>query len=329
MDILIKNQEVVRSILNNDKVFSVNRLHQRQDLDNVADSKCPIKILAHLGQGKERSKHERIYSNIQNLKSMDVEFIEEQWKAFLVELKNELSAGEWVKCRERFMIILRESFLWLYKITSEKAAVLEQLSALLQEYLCSSTSQDYSHELRLIASKLTDVVPIHMTGSLTKLETEDAAINLGFLYFAAMDNTTSSLLATAHLQCQGMYDNGYNFKDFSYEQVAKLCQPSVRIITRFCLEDNEIKGQQFSKGDRIILSLIPSNSSLNKHPRDNLMFGSGIHSCPGKKLVLLHTRCLVYGLHQLRQEIHIESHGSLTKNPYLAGLEELTITRKN
>lgn len=329
MDILIKNQEVVRSILNNDKVFSVNRLHRRQDLDNLAASKCPIRILAHLGQGKERSKHERIYSNIQNLKSIHVAFIEKQWEAFLMELTNELSAGEWVKCRERFMIILRESFLRVYKIKSEKAAVLEQLSALLQKYLCSPTNQDYGYELRSIASELTDAIPIHMTGSLTKLETEDAAINLGFLYFAAMDNTTSSLLATAHLQCQGAYDNDYDFNEFSYEQVAKLCQPSVRIITRFCLEDIEIKGQQFNKGDRIILSLIPSNSSLNKHPKGNLMFGSGIHSCPGRKLVLLHTRCLVYGLHQLRQEIPIESHGSSTKNPYLAGLEELTITRKH
>ena len=327
VDILVKNPEIIRTILNNEKVFSVNRLHHRSEIGNAAVSKCPIKILAHLGQGKERTKHEGIYSEVKNLNNIHVEFIEKQWEISLMELAHKLRAGESVKCRGRFMTILRESFLMLYKIKPEKVADLDQLSFLLQQYLSNPNGQDYNDALRSIASELTDAVPMHMTSSLTKLEIEDAAINLGFLFFAAIDNTASSLLATAHLQCRGAYDSDLNFKDFSYELAAKICQPSVRIITRFCLEDIEIKGQRLSKGDRTILALIPTDSSLNKHPKADLMFGAGIHTCPGRKLVLLHTRCLVKGLHQLRQEINIESHASSTKNPYLAGLEELTIKR--
>lgn len=328
MDVLVKNPETIRGILHDDQVFSVERNPARVGNNNKLDAaKCPVKVLAHLGQGLARQRQETLYHEVKHLNSQNIEFIEKQWDDELNKIADQLTRASVVYCRERFIAILRQSFMHIYSIEPQKIFVLEELSLLLQDYLSGAVDKDYSSELRAKASELIQAVPITMRESLSREEVEDAAINLGFLYFAAIDNTVSSLLTTAHFQCKGLFDYGIDFRDLSLDSLARICQPSVRIIARFCVQDTEINGQVFYKGDRAILSLMPTEIPLKTSSKEDLMFGSGIHICPGRKLVLMHTKYLVNGLHNLRKLFRIESFGVSEKNPYLAGLEELTIKK--
>ena len=328
MDVLVKNPETIRCILDDDQVFSVERVPiQVHSHNKLVAAKCPVKVLAHLGQGRARQRQEKLYHEVKHLNRLNIKFIEKEWDNGLTKIPDQLLLKSGVNCREHFVTILRMSFMHIYGIEPQRIFALEKLSLLLKHYLSGATDKDYSDEIRSKAAELIEAVPTTMRESLSKEEVEEAAINLGFLFFAAIDNTASSLLATAHLQCKGLLDNGLDFDDINVESLARICQPAVRIIARFCVKDTELNGQNFHKGDRAILSIMPTGMPLQMSSKQDLMFGSGIHVCPGRKLVLMHTKYLVRGLHHLRKLFRVESFGIPVKNPYLAGLEELTIKR--
>jgi cytochrome P450 len=82
------------------------------------------------------------------------------------------------------------------------------------------------------------------------------------------------------------------------EEFLRYDSPVERTLTRFVIEDIELAGQQFKRGDLVIVILgsanrdeaqFPSSSELNIHRKQNVhvAFGKGVHYCLGAPLARL------------------------------------------
>jgi cytochrome P450 len=125
--------------------------------------------------------------------------------------------------------------------------------------------------------------------------------------------------------------------DTAVEEILRF-DPPLHLFTRYCLDDVQVAGQHFKRGDQVGLLLASANRDpaiwsqpdrfdLHRASRTHTSFGAGLHFCLGAPLARLELRASLQALRQRCPNLHLAAAPRYANRYHFHGLEQLIVTQ--
>lgn len=171
---------------------------------------------------------------------------------------------------------------------------------------------------------------------------EDEVVAVALLLIFAGHETTTKLLANGilellrHPEQMDMLREDPSLARSAVEEILRY-QGTTKSLTRGVVKDFELRGNQISAGERVLLSIAAANRDprqfdnpdefdITRGTASHLGFGHGAHHCLGAPLARLETRIAFPAFVQAFPDMELATEElEWTKSPLVRGLEELRI----
>ena len=314
MDYYFNDPATVKQILSNHVAFSSARSSNslvNSQLLSFIDSSLKRKSLLSL----YKPLH---YSNLIHY----FDLFSHQWELVFECLKNDLFLFHSVTIRDRFSKLLDNLFFNIYGFNESISVFLQHNKDLIITYISNPLCAESIQFLESLDNAFIDYVPSFEIEDFRRETKRTLYLNLCFVYYAAHDNTISSLLTSTKFYLE-------EAEQTLSPSIFPPVFPTVKLITRFCHTQFKFFNHTFMPGDRIICHLTPDKpfAHLKSHISE-LAFGHGIHRCPGESFVSINLEFLITSLQIFNDHNFSISNFEELQSPYFSGLYNLSLQYK-
>jgi len=181
-------------------------------------------------------------------------------------------------------------------------------------------------------------------GKGNRLDDDEIKSMLALMLFAGHETTTNTIASTTLLLLQhpdqlDLLRGDPSLAGGLVEEGLRL-EGAIKILTRWVVEDLELRGAQIKAGDRVFVSPMaanrdperfpdPDRMDITRSPNPHIAFGKGIHACIGAQLARLEMRLAVGAIVERLPNLRLaDPDAPLKWRPILAArsLEELRVS---